>query len=224
MNPTPKISPSSRQGEAARLHACWEYAERFVPHSEHADAARRASAELGITPVTQGGAALLTFVAKLIGARAVAEIGTGVGVSGLALLAGMDPEGVLTSIDSENEHESRARALLRAADIPNRRARLIAGNALQVLPKLSDGAYDIVFVDGDPLEYVEYVAQGSRLLRAGGLLVLNHAFADGAVADGADEEDNTVIIREALAAVRDLMEFTPIVLPVGDGMLLASRR
>ncbi len=156
-------------------------------------------------------------------ADAVVEVGTGTGVSGLALLSGMSPSGILTSIDIENEHQMEARAVLSEAGIPNRRARLIAGPALSVLPKLNDGAYDMVFIDGDPLEYVEYVEQAARLLRSGGLLALYHAFAHDTVANPADESDNTVIVREALAALTDMEEYSPVLLPVGDGLAVAIR-
>ena len=173
--------------------------------------------------MSQGTSALLSLLASLIGARAAVEIGTGTGVSGLALLEGMAPDGILTSIDTESDHQADARKVFADAKIPSRRARLIAGAALQVLPKLSDGAYDLVLIDGDPLEYVEYVEEALRLLRPCGLLVLHHALADGRVADAANEDDDTVIIREALAAVADSEDLSAIVLPVGDGVLVARR-
>lgn len=178
---------------------------------------------MGIEPVSQGVSTTLTFLARMIDAHAVVEIGTGTGVSSLALLTGMNPAGVLTSIDSENEHQAEARSVLKAAGFPTRNARLIAGEALSVLPRLSDAAYDMVFVDGDPLEYVEYVAQAARLLRCGGLLVVNHAFADDGVANPADESDNTLITREALDALLQMEEYSPILLPVGDGLAVAIR-
>ena len=143
--------------------------------------ARAASRQLALTPASQGVTSALTFFARLISARAVVEIGTGAGVSGLALLRGMASDGILTSIDLETEHQVAARQIFAAEGVPPRRARLIAGSALNVLPKLTDGAYDIVYVDGDPLEYVEYVAQAQRLLRRGGLLVLHHALWQGLV-------------------------------------------
>lgn len=217
MNPAPKTPP------AARPSATWSYAEAFTPESEQAAAARGAAAELGVTPVSTGTAAVLEFLARVVQARHVVEIGTGTGVSGLALLAGMASDGILTSIDLEPEHQAAARRGFVAAGVASRRTRLIAGAALTVLPKLSDGAYDLVLVDADPLEYVEYVAQAQRLLRSGGLLVLNHAFADGAIADATNEDDNTVIIREALEAVTEMDDFSPVLLPVGDGLLVALR-
>ena len=217
------MTPPVKPAPVARNAASWAYAETFVPASEHEVKARRASADLGLVPVSEGTASALTFLAHTIHAHAAVEIGTGAGVSSLALLTGMTPDGVLTSIDLESEHQAAARRVLAEAGIAPRRARLIAGAALTVLPKLSDGAYDLVFVDGDPLEYVEYVDQAARLLRPGGLLVLDHAFADGGTADPSNEDDQTVIVREALTAVQELEAFTAVLLPVGDGLLVARR-
>ena len=114
-----------------------------MPLDEHAHAARRASDELGIEPISTGGAALLRLLARLVNAKAAVEVGTGAGVSGLALLEGLAPDGILTSIDSEPEHQQVARKLFAAAAVPARRARLIAGAALSVLPKPSDVGSEI---------------------------------------------------------------------------------
>jgi len=218
-----RVNPAAKTpGDDSRA-ASFAFAESYVHESEDTRAARAASARFGLTAVSQGTAALLTLLARTIGARAVVEVGTGTGVSALALLSGMTADGVLTSIDYESEHQAAARVVLNAAGYAPRRARLIAGQALQVLPKLSDAAYDLVFVDGDPLEYVEYVEQAARLLRPGGLLVLGHALAGGRVADADNEDDETVIIRESLQAVTDMDEFTAVLLPVGDGLLVARR-
>ena len=82
-------------------------------------------------------------------ARAVVEIGTGTGVSGLWLLRGMRADGVLTTIDVEAEHQRIARRIFVEAGFPSGRTRIITGRALDVLPRLADGAYDLIFVDGD---------------------------------------------------------------------------
>jgi predicted O-methyltransferase YrrM len=183
--------------------------------------ARARAVDYGITPITSAAAATLTFTAKTIAAKNVVEVGTGTGISALALLDGMVPEGVLTSIDPANELQLAAREVLTAQSIPTRKFRLIAGQPLSVLPKLTDGGYDLVFVNGDALEYVEYVAQAIRLLRPGGVLILHHALWGGLVADERNDEDEPLVIREALAAVKESERFTTALLPVGDGLLLA---
>ncbi len=215
------MNPSA--SKSATPAASVAYAEAFVSESDATREARAASKSLGLRPISSGTAAVLTFVARLIKARAVVEVGTGTGVSGLALLAGIAPEGILTSIDNEPQHQAAARAVFASAGIAPRRARLIAGEALQVLPKLSDGAYDLVLVDADPLEYVEYVEAALRLLRPGGLLAVHRALADGRVPDATNTDDDTVIIREALTAVSESEELAPVLLPLGEGLLLAYR-
>ncbi len=218
MNAAPKNS--ARAGSPA---ASIPFAEAFVAEVDGAEDARRRAEELQVECISTGVAATLTFLARTLQARTVAEIGTGTGVSALALLAGMAPEGVLTSIDAEAEHQHAAREVLTAQGVASRRVRLIAGQALNVLPKLTDGAYDLVYVDGDPLEYVEYVAQAERLLRSGGLLVVHHALWQGLVADEKNYEDEPLIIREALDAVLANELFTPALVPIGDGLLVAVR-
>lgn len=217
------MTPASRTAKAATPSPSWAFSEEFVADDDTMKLARAASKQLGLSAASQGVTSALTFLARVLQARAAVEIGTGAGVSGLALIRGMAPDGILTSIDLENEHQVAARQVFAAEGVPSRRVRLIAGSALNVLPKLSDGAYDMVLVDGDPLEFVEYVAQSQRLLRSGGVLALHHALWKGQVADQSNEDDETLIIRESLQAVTDMDDFTATLLPIGDGLLVAVK-
>ncbi|GAA2110544.1 O-methyltransferase [Microlunatus panaciterrae] len=209
--------------KSAPKAASWVFAEDFVPESDIAAKAREEAKPLGVAPVGRGTASTLTFLAKVIKARAVVEIGTGSGVSGLALFAGMNPDGVLTSVDIEPEHQQVARRAFTAAGIPSQRFRLIAGAALNVLPKLSDGAYDLVLIDADKLEYAEYVEQALRLLRHGGLMAIDNSFWHDRIADVNNNDDETITIREALEAIADNDDLISTLLPVGDGLLVAVK-
>ena len=209
---------------SARSDQAIGFAEQFVSESEASRNARAEADELGVTVIEHGSASALTLLAKAINARAVAEIGTGTGISGLALFAGMAADGVLTSIDIEHDHQSVARRAFSAVGISSRRVRLIGGAALNVLPKLSDGAYDLVLIGADRLEYVEYVAQAVRLLRSGGILVIDRASLSGRVADHSDEDDDEAeVVREALAAVRDSEDLTSAMFSTGDGLVVAVK-
>ncbi|MDO5499530.1 MAG: class I SAM-dependent methyltransferase [Propionibacteriaceae bacterium] len=199
------------------------FAEGFRPQSEALQGARKDAIALGVQPLSAGSVSMLTVLAKLIGAQAVVEIGTGAGVSGLALFDGMAASGILTSVDAEHEVQAAARRAFTGAQIPTRRFRLIAGQALDVLPKLSDGAYDLVLINGDHLEYGEYVAQALRLLRHGGVMVINHALWANKIADPDNQEDETIVIREALSAVQDIEDFVATLSPIGDGLLIAVK-
>ncbi len=198
------------------------YAEFYLPETEPVIAARSRAAELGCTPVGSGGGALLRFLAASIGARAVVEIGTGTGVSGLYLLAGM-PDGILTSIEIEAEHQRAAKTAFGEAGIPPVRTRLINGRALDVLPRLSDGAYDLVLIDGAKEEYPEYLTQALRLLRPGGVLAVDNALWHDKVADPTQRDAATVAIRETGRTIRDNEDLVPVLLPVSDGMIAAVK-
>ena len=131
---------------AAPKPASWAFAEDYATEGDAAAQARVEAAPLGVEPLSRGTVSALTFLARAVGARAVVEIGTGTGQSGLALFAGMQPDGILTSVDLEADHQRQARKAFSSVGIASQRFRLIAGDALTVLPKLSDGAYDLVLV------------------------------------------------------------------------------
>ena len=100
---------------------------------------------------------------------------------------------------------------------------MIAGSALNVLPRLSDGAYDLVFIDADKLEYPAYVEQGVRLLRHGGVLAMDNALWQDRVADPNNDRRRDLAIRDALAWSRENEDLCPALLPVGDGLLAAIK-
>jgi predicted O-methyltransferase YrrM len=213
--------PGNRQPPSS---ASWLYAEQFVAESEHATEARVEAGPIGVDPLGRGTAAALTVLARAINAKHVVEIGTGSGVSGLALFAGMAGDGILTSVDIEPENQAVARRAFLATDVPPQRFRLIAGSALNVLPKLSDGAYDLVFVDGDKIEYPAYLEQAIRLLRHGGVLAVDNTLWHDKVADTAANDTDTQAIRQLLTEVRENTDLVDTLLPVGDGLLVAVKR
>ena len=199
------------------------YAESFVAEDEFVEAARARAAEVGVTPVSPATGAALRFLASTLDARAVVEIGTGTGVSGLWLLSGMRADGVLTSVDIEAEHQRLARQAFGEAGIAHQRVRTIAGAALEVLPRLTDAHYDLVFCDGDPREYLAYLHEGLRLLRPGGVIVLDHALWRDRVADPAQRDEHTITIRDVGRQISGHEGLVPILLPIGDGLLAAKK-
>jgi predicted O-methyltransferase YrrM len=162
-----------------------------------------------------GGA--LRFLAIAIGARTVVEIGTGCGSSGIWLLRGMRQGSVLTSVDTEPEYHRMARKAFTQAGFAANQARLILGRALDVLPRLSDGAYDLVFCDADQAAYPDYLTAGLRLLRAGGIVVFNDVLPPGTgpAEDGASELADLVAVDERLV---------PLLLPIAGGLLAAIKK
>jgi predicted O-methyltransferase YrrM len=174
-------------------------------------------------PIGPAGGATLRVLAAAGAARAVVEVGTGAGVSGLCLLGGMAPDGVLTTVDIEGEHQRAAKEAFGEAGIATTRYRLINGSAAEVLPRLRESAYDLVFVDADKTAYGVYFEQALRLLRPGGVMAFDNALWHDRVADATQRDADTVALRELSRTVRDDRRLLAALLPVGDGLLVAAK-
>ncbi len=156
-------------------------------------------------------------------AKSVVEVGTGAGTSGVWLLRGMRPDGVLTTVDIEPENQKAAREAYAAAGASPGRYRLINGPAGEVLPRLTDAAYDLVFVDADKIAYGDYYEQAVRLLRAGGIVAFDNCLRKDRVADPSVQDDGTVAVRTLVKDVHANERLVPTLLPVGDGLLVAVK-
>jgi predicted O-methyltransferase YrrM len=211
----------------------------YVREDEPLLAARANAAELGGTePVLPEVGATLRFLACAVGARTAVEIGTGCGSSGVWLLRGMRPGSTLTSVDTEPEYQRMARKAFTQAGFAQNQCRLILGRALDVLPRLSDGAYDIVFCDADVRDYQDYLTAALRLLRLGGVVAFNNALLAGTDQDddlaggpdvsGAgespDDPDSPGDGADLATRVRRDGRLVPVLLPLGHGLLAALKK
>jgi predicted O-methyltransferase YrrM len=193
----------------------------YLPEDEPLLAARANAADLGGTePVLPAVGAALRFLACAVGAKTVVEIGTGCGSSGIWLLRGMRPGSTLTSVDTEPEYHRMARKAFTQAGFAQNQCRLILGRALDVLPRLSDGTYDMVFCDADPRDYSDYLSAALRLLRAGGIVAFNNALLASAYPDAEDDE----LAFDLADQVRADERLVPVLVPLGEGLLAAVKR
>ncbi len=197
------------------------YSNSYLTEDDVLVAARHRAAEVGVEPVGSGTGAVLRLLAAAISARSVVEIGTGTGVSGVWLLRGMQADGVLTTIDTEAEHQRLAREAFNEAGFATARARTINGAGLDVLPRLADAAYDLVFCNAVKAEYGDYLTEALRLLRPGGVIAFDNALGGGRVADPSARDSDSIALREVGRLIRDNDRLTPALLPVGDGLLVA---
>lgn len=206
----------------SRLESNWQYAEQYPTETDAQVRARRLSLELGIEPVSRAVAAGLSALAAATGARAILEVGTGVGVSGLALLRHV-PEAHLTSIEIDPEYLHQAREVFAEAEIPSARLRLIEGDAAQVLPRLNLGAYDVIALDADPLRLLEDVELALQIVRPGGTIAVANAFSHSRVPDPAARDAATQNMRDLLSTVGDSPAIAAALSPAGDGLLTLTR-
>lgn len=206
----------------SKLERNWQYAEQFPVESDAQVRARRLSLELGIEPVSRSVAAHLSSLTVLTGAQQICEIGTGVGVSGLALLR-YAPEATLTTLDVEAEYQRQAKTVFADAGVPAARTRLITGDAAQVLPRMNLGSYDLVLIDANPEGLLEYLEHALTIVRLGGTIVIPNALWRGRVPDPAARDGLTSDFRAMLDAVVDSPAILPVLSPAGDGLLTLTR-
>ena len=180
--------------------------------------ARTHALEIGADPISTPVGAQVAVLAAASRALNIVEIGTGAGVSGLWLLHGA-PRAILTTIDKEPEHLATARRAFSDARIAPARTRFITGRAADVLPRMNEASYDIVFVDADPEGVIEYVEHGLRLVRPGGLVLVPRVLAGGAVADPVRREPITSAYRSLIQETQGSPAVIGALSIVGEGLL-----
>ena len=210
---------------SAEQEAGAAYADRFAVESPEMEAARsRALSRAGSPPVQPAVGATLALIAAGIEARSVVSIGSGGGLAGLWLLRGMRTDGVLTALDGDPEQLRAARVAFADAGVAAGRARLIFGTPAEVLPRLSPAAYDMVVCDGPPLEYSGHLPALLDLVRVGGTLTCHGLLDGGRIADRTARDPQTVAWREISRAVGEDETLMSAVLPIGTGLLVATKR
>lgn len=175
-------------------------------------AARERAGDLVHVPSPELGA-LLRWAATVCTARAVVEVGSTGGVSGLWLLRGLAERAVLTSIEPDPHTHGLATQAFEQVGAGTR-VRSILGDPETVLERLSDAAYDLVVLQAQPGTYPSALEHTRRLLRPGGMLVARGILRHGEHADP---------LARFVQALVDDEGFDAVVLPLDEGLALATR-
>jgi caffeoyl-CoA O-methyltransferase len=169
----------------------------------------------------------MALLVELLGARRAIEIGTFTGYSSLCVARAMGPAGRLVCCDISEEFTAVARRYWAETGLADR-IELKLGPALGTLDAMlrSGGAdqYDFAFIDADKTNYDGYYERVLMLLRRGGLVAIDNMLWNGAVADPANNEPDTVAIRRLNEKIHADERVTASLVPIGDGLLLARRR
>jgi predicted O-methyltransferase YrrM len=172
-------------------------------------------------------AALLGFLLRLIGARKVLEIGTFTGLSALAMALSLPADGRVITCDISADWTAIGRRYWEEAGVV-KKIDLRLAPAAETLAALerspARGTFDFAFIDGDKGNYDRYYESCLNLVRPGGIIALDNMLWSGKVADPANTEESTVILRALNAKVRDDSRVDAVLLSVGDGLLLVSPR
>ena len=200
------------------------FSDNFITEDINQQAARARGIEIGTYDCTLGSGAFLKYLAELISAQAIVEIGTGSGVGTLWLTKGMISSGVITTIDEEIQHTQIAKEAMLDADISPSNYRLITNSPLEVMRKLADRAYDLVVIRSNSEDILDLIDETHRILRTGGVLAIDRYFGGGKVSDPAQRDEKSVALRDAGKSLRMNSEIWSITLnPIGDGVLAATK-
>jgi|UniRef100_UPI00404A35ED predicted O-methyltransferase YrrM len=198
------------------------FAESFAHEDYFMQQARRNGQEISASDPTPAVGKFLKFSVNLLNAKSVVEIGTGSGVGGLWLLSGMPSDAVLTTIDSEREHSKIAKTIFDEADIAPTRYRIITGKLIEVIGKLADNSYDLIVIR-PALDLFDMVHESYRLLKSGGLLVIDQALSGGKVADPTQRDPESIARRDAIKVVKEDERWAASLIPIGAGVLVANK-
>jgi len=201
----------------------WKYTEEFHKEPEVIARARARAEEMGIESITPSVGATLAVLVASMNAKAIVEVGTGAGVSGLWLQSG-NSTSVLATIDPEIQHQDLAKLAFEQAGIASTRLRMINGRSSEVLVNLADEAYDLVLLDGDIDSLLSQVKESLRLLRPGGVLVIPHALWRDRVPDQVLRDEITEEFRTVLKFINNNELFLATLSTIGDGLLIASKK
>ncbi|HKV10172.1 MAG TPA: O-methyltransferase [Thermoanaerobaculia bacterium] len=165
----------------------------------------------------------LSILARATGARLILEIGTAIGYGTLCLARGAAEARVIT-LEKDPGRIATARGFLEKAGVAGR-VELLEGAALEILPRL-EGPLDLVYIDAVKTEYRRYLDLLLPKVRVGGLLVCDNLLWGGLVADPPDDEpedDETRALRAFNGYLMMHPQLQSVVLPVGDGLGLATK-
>lgn len=169
----------------------------------------------------------MAMMVKLIGAKRYLEVGVFTGYSSLAVALALPNDGQVVACDVSEEYTGVARRFWREAGLADRIDLRIAP-AAETLESLIEGgragSFDMMFIDADKGSYPTYIELGLKLLRSGGLMLIDNVFWDGRVADPENQEEDTIAIRSVNAALHGDERVDVAIVPIGDGLTLARKR
>jgi predicted O-methyltransferase YrrM len=169
---------------------------------------------------------LMAFLVSLTGARRVLEIGTFVGYGTLWMASALPKQGTIVTCDIEPKFPALAAPFWRQAGVADR-IDLRVAPALDTLDAMLSGgsaaSFDLAFIDADKPNYPHYYERTLKLVRPGGLILVDNVFWDGLVADPANRDAETEAIREVQRRIHADPRREAVTIPVGDGLTIVRQ-
>lgn len=163
----------------------------------------------------------LSIISQILSPKYILEIGTYVGYSAICLAEGLAENGKLISIEADEELETKIRKNLKLANLEEA-IELKIGKALEVIPTL-DQRFDLVFIDADKMNYINYYDLVIDKLNIGGIIITDNVLWDGKVVDAKKNDATTKLLREFNAYVHNDIRTQNVLLPIRDGLFVSRK-
>ena len=163
----------------------------------------------------------LQLLCQLMQPKRVLEIGTFTGFATICMARGMASDGLLTTIEANEEYEGVIRKYLDKAGVADR-VKLILGDAKEVIPSLEEG-FDLVFIDADKISYPKYYDLVMEKLSPGGVILADNVLWEGKVLNANTKERDTQAIREFNEKVQNDPRVENVLLPLRDGLMMIKK-
>ncbi|MBZ5496099.1 MAG: O-methyltransferase [Acidobacteriia bacterium] len=199
-------------------------AEHTVAEDDFLRTLKREAIAAGLPPIwiasEQG--SLMQILLRLIGAREVIEVGTLAGYSAIWMARALPAGGHVHTIEISGKHADFAERWVGKADVAEK-IKIYRGAGKDVLPKFKAGSADAIFIDADKPGYPLYLRHGLRLVRAGGLIMADNAFAFGELFENNPEREEVDAIRAFNEIMAHEAGLQSLIVPIGDGLWVAVR-
>jgi predicted O-methyltransferase YrrM len=165
---------------------------------------------------------VLSMFSKMIQPKRILEIGTYTGYSALCLAEGLTSEGKLVTIDVNEELATRVQSYFDASSF-SKQINYVISPALEVIPTLNE-EWDIVFIDADKQNYIEYYEMVLPFVKSGGYIILDNVLWSGKVADLEKNDKDTVLLRKLNDIIHEDIRVEEVLLPIRDGLMVARKK
>ena len=168
-------------------------------------------------------AQFLQTLIKVSNVKKILEIGSFTGFSALSMAMALPPDGILISLDKNSEFSSKAKSFYDKAN--EKRIKQIIKPAVESLKELKDAkkSFDLIFIDADKENYLNYYETCIDLIDKKGLIIIDNVLWHGEVADNANNDKFTNIIRDFNNHVKQDKRVTKNIIPIGDGLTICTK-
>jgi predicted O-methyltransferase YrrM len=213
----------------ASSHVTPEHFRYIAAHTQRedpflADLKRAATAE-GIPPIwiAPEQASLMQILLRLARARDIVEVGTLAGYSAITMARALPADGLVRTIELEPKHAEFARRWIARSDVATRVV-VHQGGGMDVLPGFAKDSADAAFLDADKAGYPRYLEECLRIVRSGGLIMADNAFAFGELLDPAPTDPEVPAVRAFNEIVAKEQRLHSVIVPIGDGLWVGVKR